>query len=400
MMRHLMKLVWKRKSRNMMLMLEIMVAFILVFAISAFALRNYELYELPTGFRYGDVWAVTIHAGKASKDEFDVATYDKFKRGLEAMPEVEQVAFASSAPYSLRSTRLDVKLPDGGPGAQTSLLEASDDYQRVAGIALDEGRWFGPLDDGAAATPIVINRRLARELFGSEPALGRDVVFSGPESENPYRLKIVGIVAEYRHAGELASPKSAAIMRFVPGLTEDGARFAVIKLAPGTTRAFEATLNQRLHLIRNDWSYTIAPLSAMRGAILKNQTAPLVVLSVIAAFMLAMVAFGLFGVLWQNTTQRIPEIGLRRAIGASAASIYRQIIAEQALLSSAAMAAGLLLLVQLPLTGALGESLGWPVVLGAAAVSMSVIYLLSLLCSVYPGWRASRLTPTEALHYE
>jgi putative ABC transport system permease protein len=124
------------------------------------------------------------------------------------------------------------------------------------------------------------------------------------------------------------------------------------------------------------------------------------VVSVIAAFMLAMVAFGLFGVLWQNTTQRIPEIGLRRAIGASAGDIYRQIVAEQLLLSSAAMVVGLVLLVQLPLTGALGEGLNWTVFLGAAGLSMAAIYLLSLLCSLYPGWRASRLSPTEALHYE
>ena len=41
-----------------------------------------------------------------------------------------------------------------------------------------------------------------------------------------------------------------------------------------------------------------------------------------------------------------------------------------------------------------------PVFAGAAGVSMAVVYLLSLLCSVYPGWRASRMTPTEALHYE
>jgi putative ABC transport system permease protein len=37
---------------------------------------------------------------------------------------------------------------------------------------------------------------------------------------------------------------------------------------------------------------------------------------------------------------------------------------------------------------------------GAAGVSMGVIYLLSLLCSLYPGWHASRLDPTSALHYE
>jgi putative ABC transport system permease protein len=121
---------------------------------------------------------------------------------------------------------------------------------------------------------------------------------------------------------------------------------------------------------------------------------------VIATFLLLMVAFGLFGVLWQNTTRRIPEIGLRRAIGASAGDIYRQIIAEQFLLSSVAMLVAMLLLVQLPITGALGELLNWQVFLGAAAVSMAAIYLLSLLCSVYPGWRASRLSPTQALHYE
>jgi putative ABC transport system permease protein len=121
---------------------------------------------------------------------------------------------------------------------------------------------------------------------------------------------------------------------------------------------------------------------------------------VIAGFLLVMVGFGLFGVLWQNTTRRIPEIGLRRAVGASAGSIYRQIIGEQMMLSTFAMVVGLVLLVQLPLTGALGSYLDWRVFAGAAVLSMAVIYLISLLCALYPGWRASRLSPTEALHYE
>jgi putative ABC transport system permease protein len=133
---------------------------------------------------------------------------------------------------------------------------------------------------------------------------------------------------------------------------------------------------------------------------LKAQFAPLIVLGVIGAFMLLMVAFGLFGALWQNTTQRIPEIGLRRALGAQAGDIYRQIVAEQLLLSSTAIVVALALLAQLPLTGALGASLNWTVFAAAAGLSMFVIYLLSLLCSLYPGWRASRLSPTEALHYE
>jgi putative ABC transport system permease protein len=75
-------------------------------------------------------------------------------------------------------------------------------------------------------------------------------------------------------------------------------------------------------------------------------------------------------------------------------------VTEQLLLSSLAMLGGLALLVQLPLTGALGDSLNWQVFGGAAVLSMAVIYLLSLLCALYPGWRASRLHPAAALHYE
>jgi putative ABC transport system permease protein len=83
---------------------------------------------------------------------------------------------------------------------------------------------------------------------------------------------------------------------------------------------------------------------------------PLIVVSVIAAFLLLMVAFGLFGVLWQNTTQRIPEIGLRRAVGASAATSTARSSPNSCCSVPPAMRVGLVLLVQLPLTGALGEA--------------------------------------------
>jgi putative ABC transport system permease protein len=171
-------------------------------------------------------------------------------------------------------------------------------------------------------------------------------------------------------------------------------------MRPGTPRSFEQELQRQLKQVRNDWSYTINPLAELRTSQLAEQLVPLKVLALIAAFLLAMVGFGLFGVLWQGTTRRIPEIGLRRAMGATAAGIARQIVAEQLLLSSVAMAAGLALLVQLPLTGALGDALNWQVFAGATALSMGVIYLLSLLCALYPGWRASRLHPAAALHHE
>ena len=73
---------------------------------------------------------------------------------------------------------------------------------------------------------------------------------------------------------------------------------------------------------------------------------------------------------------------------------------EQVLLCLLPIAAALLLLVQLPITGALGENLSWGLFGGATLLSALVMVLVSVGCALYPAWRASRLSPTEALHYE
>ena len=398
MFRHLLKLIWKRKSRNMMLSLEILLAFVILFAIAAFGLRSLQLYRLPTGFVGDDVWSVSIIGSGEWGTKLPTGTYDQFRRGLLALPGARTVAFANSAPFSDSNSRTSLKDKDGRT-VQTEIIECGDDFFTLLGIKLEKGRGFDATDDGAAETPVVINRRLAREMFGSTDVLGKqfDETESGATRRSTKR--VVGLIDDYRKKGEFGAPGNVTIARHSP--TEDeGIRTILIKMAPGTPRLFEETLNRQLKSINNTWSYRIAPLSALRTSAMQGTVTPLIIFSIIAMFLLLMVAFGLFGVLWQNTTSRIPEIGLRRAIGANASDIYRQIIAEQFLLSSVAMLVALLLLVQLPITGALGELLNWQVFLGAAGVSMAAIYLLSLLCSVYPGWRASRLSPTQALHYE
>jgi putative ABC transport system permease protein len=398
MFRHLMKLTWKRKARNLMLSLELLLAFAIVFAITAFAVRSVELYHMPLGFNYDNVWSVTIHSGQG-RVPAEAQLYDSFRRGLRELPEIEDVAFSSFSPFTNSTFQSTVMSPVTRKRERTNLLEVSDHFFAATGMKLVEGRGFSAEDDGSQAVPVVINRAMANAMFPHQSALGKQ--FSETEDgSGKNAMKVVGIVDEYRDKGELMSPVNFTLTRFVPAADARGMQAILVKLRPGTSRAFEATLNRQLKLVRNDWSYEISPLNLMRKSRLKEQMMPLIILSVIAAFMLAMVAFGLFGVLWQNTTRRIPEIGLRRALGATSTSIYRQIVTEQLLLSSVAMLAGVILLVQLPLTGALGASLSWNIFFVATALSMLVIYLISLLCALYPGWRASRLDPAAALHYE
>jgi putative ABC transport system permease protein len=404
MLRHLLKLTWKRKSRNLMLSLEILLAFAIVFGIAAFGLRNWQLYRETIGFDGTDAWSVKMVLGDVPDEAIPAEVYDTLRRSLLELPEVREVGFAAYSPYTMSTWTTRYKSPQTGADVSSHIFEASDGVAAAIGIKMIAGRWFNAQDDGQAVRPAVLNKRMAAAMFPGRQALGQqfsEKASTGKgDSGSARTYRVVGLVDDFRNQGPLMAPASFVMTRFDPHAGKSRMRVILIKVAPGTPRGFEAALNRRLKLVRNDWAYEIAPLSAMRASLLKEHLVPFIVISVIAAFMIAMVAFGLFGVLWQNTTRRIPEIGLRRAVGASAGDIYRQIVLEQLLLSSSAMVVGLVLLVQLPLTGALGEGLGWAVFLGAAGVSMVAIYLLSLVCSLYPGWRASRLDPTEALHYE
>jgi putative ABC transport system permease protein len=124
-----------------------------------------------------------------------------------------------------------------------------------------------------------------------------------------------------------------------------------------------------------------------------------VAVGLIAGFLLVMVALGLTGVLWQNVTQRTKEIGLRRAKGATAHRIHRQIVGELLLLASLALAVGVAIVLQFPLLDLVGPVP--PAVLTTSLlVSIAAIYLLSAVCGWYPSRLATRIQPAEALHYE
>ena len=406
MIRHLLKPLWKRKGRNLLLSVEIALAFVVVFAIAAAGLRYWQLYHEPVGFEWRNVWSVQLLLpdSDAAGLGFDPALYDRFERALEELPEVEDVAFAVFSPYEGSEWNTSVFLPDSERQFDTNVLQVDDDFFATMGMKVVEGRTFSAADEGAAQAPILINRRLAEAAFPGRSAVGQllagDEAGATPDTIVRKQSRVVGVFETFRNQGEFMAPKNFLIHRYSPAGGKATMRTLLLRVKPGTPRQFEVELNRRLKLLRSDWSYAIKPMADMRSSQLKSATTPLVLLAVIAAFLLVMVAFGLFGVLWQNTTRRVPEFGLRRAAGATAGDITRQIVIEQVLLCLLPIAAALLLLVQLPITGALGEGLSWPLFFSATAVACAIMVLVSVACAAYPAWRASRLSPTEALHYE
>ena len=216
-------------------------------------------------------------------------------------------------------------------------------------------------------------------------------------------MRVVGVIQDFRQHGEYASPENYVIRR-VDMSSPDASpeRMMIIKLRAGTPPSFEETLAERLQSVAKDWSFGITTLDTQREDKLLQYTGPLSLLAIVAGFLLLMVALGLTGVLWQNVTQRIREIGLRRAKGARIENIHRQILGELIVMTSLALLIGVVLLAQIPLLPLPADFSFIPVSVFILSIVMSVlsIYLITLLCGWYPARLATKIQPAEALHYE
>jgi putative ABC transport system permease protein len=156
---------------------------------------------------------------------------------------------------------------------------------------------------------------------------------------------------------------------------------------------------KRLQALQHDWTFQIERAEQARHSALKTRLLVLGAGALVAFFLILMVGLGMVGVLWQSITRRSREIGVRRALGATAGAVYRQILGELLVVTSAGLALGLLIVVQFPILQIMGWVRGEVVAL-AAVIAMALIYALALAAGLYPSWLAGRVQPAIVLRSE
>ncbi len=404
--RHYLKLIWNRRRTNLLIMVEIFFSFLVVFGVVAMAAYFVNHYRQPLGFSIEDVWAVDVATpyrpspGRTTTIGDLATTQRQLHLAVQEFPEVVALAGAFTVPYGHAQWINDVTV--AGRTIAYGVNVVTDGFAQVFGLDIVQGRWFGTEDDATAWTPVVINERLARAFFGAKNPVGQVVPQDKPgEGETQKEMRVIGVVSEFRQDGELAEPANYMFERRRPddaSVAEPMHRLA-IKVRPGTTAAFEERLVKRMEAVAKDWSFQVQPIDDMRAADLRDALAPLLGGTIIAGFLMLMVAMGLTGVLWQTVTQRTKEIGLRRAKGATIPNIRTQILGELVAMTTLAVLLGTAIAIQFPLLKLFGYVSG-----GVYAVSLVIsalcIYLLTVACAWYPSRMATRIQPAEALHYE
>lgn len=394
MLKHLFKLIWNKKKQNFLLLSEIFVSFLVIFAVFSFLVFYYQNYTSPLGFDYKHVWSISYDNSQQTKntDSLNIF-YANLRKSLKSMPEVDEVSYSSSNyaySNSMMSTGLTMK---GKKYNRIYNFIVDEDYPKVWGMKVVAGRWFNANDVVSKDKPVVINTKLKEAMFGKQDALGK--VMGDYDAKE--KMKIIGVVEDIRTSGDYWPAENNLFNRLDTGYLRNTSTI-LLKVKPTANATFESELYKFMTNTIKNANIKIEHIDEMRDAKNKVTVIPIIIFTIIAGFLIINVALGLFGVLWYNINKRKGEIGLRRAIGASGNNVSYQLVLEALILATLSLIVGCFFAIQFPLLSVF--DLPTSVYLIAMFLSVIFIYLLVFVCALYPGKQAAGIHPAIALHEE
>ena len=387
MINHLFKMIWKRRKTNFLIMLEVFVAFIILFAVSSLSVYSYKNYVQPSGIKTDNVWAIYVNYNSFD-DSLNKQNGTLIEQKLKGFKEIESYSFGSGVfPYG--NTHNNRGFSRNGKDFMVATMDADETYPSVLGLELSEGTWFKNTDSIQLETPVIISQMLKEELFGNENAIGKLI----DEKAEGKKEKVVGVISHFKHNSDFQSPENCIITPY------HGTKSSfIVKTTPSVSADFEAQFAKSLRQLGKNWNIEILHMDDMKAGCNEIYVVPLTIGFIVCGFLIINVAFGLFGVLFQNINRRRGEIGLRRAMGATGRDISFQFVGEMAVLATFAIVLGVFFAVQFPILNVFDVATSvyiWGIISAVAAV-----YGLVLLCSWLPSRQAAAIHPAVALHEE
>jgi putative ABC transport system permease protein len=281
--------------------------------------------------------------------------------------------------------------------------EVEPNYLKAMGIPMRRGRFFTDADSVRAPRVMVIDETFAATYFPNEDPIGKRVV---DEYHEP--AEVVGIVGHVKHWGLDDKLALHAQMYFPFAQIRDKAMPAMAKSvavvvhaqgknAGGVMGSIRAAVMQ---MDRQQVIFAVETMDETISASLADRRFLMILLMVFAALALLLASVGIYGVLSYLVGQRIPEIGIRLALGAQRDDVLRLILGEglrMAFLGVAIGLAGALALSRLLTDLLFGISAADPVTFAGVTILLTAIAIAA--CYI-PARRAMRVDPIVALRYE
>jgi predicted permease len=273
-------------------------------------------------------------------------------------------------------------------------------YFEAMRIPLRRGRRFTENDGKDAPLVAMINETMARKFWPGQDPIGRRFKMSSPDGNVPW-VRIVGITGDVRQMSLSEPPRQE--MYFPYWQAKDNwmvPRDLVIRTT-GDPQSLAGAARQAVWSIDRDQPVSnVMTLDDLLDEEVAQRRVQAMLLGALAALALILACVGIYGVLSYLVTQRTQEIGVRVALGADAAHVFRTVASQGMGLTAIGIVTGLiasLLLSRLLITLLFGVNPTDPLTYAGA---VAVFTAVALLACYIPARRAAKVDPMVALRYE
>ncbi len=390
------------RVRGALVVAEVALAFVLLTGAGLLANSFWRLTRVDVGFRPEHVASlqVAIPSARYPDQESKTAFADDIRRRLEATPGVVGVAMTTETPFagsvssgSAWVERADSELEE----LNVELASVSEEYFRLLGIPLQAGRSFQAADLRGGEPVAVLSEGAAQVLWPGESPVGKRVG-RGSDPANPRWLAVVGVVADVHHTSA-AQPPVPKLYTPLALTWQEHADFLVAAAGDPSSVLAQA----RRAVWDTDPRVPIRHAMVVSDAVDRSMAQPrfrALLIGSLAALSGLLAVLGVTGTVAFAVSQRVPEIGVRLALGASPAAVVAR--TTRGGVALAALGIGIGLVVALPAARALEEMLFG---IGARdpvtfVATLGLVLFAGAAASWLPARRAARIDPVRVLNAE
>ena len=319
---------------------------------------------------------------------------------VEALPGVESAAFGSRIPLGFggnnsTSVAVDGYVPRENEEIVINYSTIGPGYFQTLGTPIRAGREYNVTDTLESPRTVVINDAMARRYWPQGNALGSRVRFG------PNAAEVIGIVADSKYASINERPLPQL---FLPMSRNEVSTLRLFARATGNPGPLVAEIRNAIRALDPSLPvYDARTVSEHMQVAVFSQRMAANLLGAMGVLALLLAAIGLYGVMAYAVSQRMQEMGIRLALGASPASLLNMIVSQGMKLTTIGLVIGLALaLAAFGSIGAVrtllpGISPMDPITFVAVPIGLA---LIALLATWIPGRRAGKVDPLVALRVD
>jgi len=391
-----------QRVRGLLVMAQVALTLVLLVGAGLLVKSFFELLQVDPGFRTESAVAMELtppEFGGEDSAQRRSSFYQQMIERAGALPGVTAIGGVSGLPMA-----------GGGPDGQFLIDDneglkgygefrvASPGYFDAMGIRLLRGRFFEQTDGPDTQQVALISEALARRHFPNKDPLGHAIQYGNMDGDN-HLLRIVGVVSDVREFGLDEKIETTVYVHYLQR-PRQAWNFAVVVRTQVEPESLIPALRSVAQSLNRDVPVNFRTLAQIFSSSLDQRRFSLSLFGVFAVVALLLAALGIYGLTAYAVTQRVPEIGLRIALGAQVGDVLRLIIGQGmkfVLIGVTIGLAGALALTRLIAHLLFNVSATDPLTF---SVITALLIGVALLACWIPARRAAKVDPMIALRCE